>query len=448
MLYRGIETKILEWLSGDRRALVIDGARQVGKTYTIRRCLKQAKVNYIEINLIEDQEAKKAFAVSKSIQDLTVNLSAVTSRELIKGSTVIFIDEVQELKEIVTMIKFWVDEGSYRFILSGSLLGVELQALRSAPVGYIHELKMYPLDFVEFLTASGVTDTVIDHLRDSFINKKPVGDVIHDKMMQHFRRYLVVGGMPQAVQEYVDSGNIGAVGEIQRDILNYYKRDFTKYEEGKVRLLLTSVYEAIPSQILKQNRRFNYADIKKGLRFEKIENTFVWLYKSGVVLPAFNSTEPKLALKLNEKNSLVKLYYSDVGLLTYSCGDAMRRDILFGEGAANLGGIYENAVIQELSAHGYPVYYYNSKKLGELDFVIEHDGGVLPIEVKSGKDYYVHSAVNNVLENMGFGIESAIVFGRYDIAVSGKVTYYPVYMSTFLSEKTEMPILSPVQVSL
>ena len=126
----------------------------------------------------------------------------------------------------------------------------------------------------------------------------------------------------------------------------------------------------------------------------------------------------------------------------------MRRDIMFGEGAANLGGIYENAVIQELSAHGYPVYYYNSKKLGELDFVIEHDGGVLPIEVKSGKDYYVHSAVNNVLENMGFGIESAIVFGRYDIAVSGKVTYYPVYMSTFLSEKTEMPILSPVQVSL
>ena len=257
MLYRGIETKILEWLSGDRRALLIDGARQVGKTYTIRRCLKQAKVNYIELNLIEDQEAKRAFAVSKSIQDLTVNLSAVTSRELIKGSTVIFIDEVQELKEIVTMIKFWVDEGSYRFILSGSLLGVELQALRSAPVGYIHELKMYPLDFVEFLTASGVTDTVIDHLRDSFINKKSVGDVIHDKMMQHFRRYLVVGGMPQAVQEYVDSGNIGAVGEIQRDILNYYKRDFTKYEEGKVRLLLTSVYEAIPSQLLKQNRRFN-----------------------------------------------------------------------------------------------------------------------------------------------------------------------------------------------
>ena len=445
MLERKVEKSILSWLANDRKALLIDGARLVGKTYTIRRCLKLVNADYLEVNLLESPDLVNALAESRSVQDLTVNLSAATGHELKKGKTVIFIDEVQEYKEIVTMIKFWVDEGSYRYILSGSLLGIELNALRSAPVGYVHELKMYPLDFEEFLMASGIQEQVLDHLKQCFINKTQVGSVVHEKMMQHFYRFLVVGGMPQAVQEYVESGNISRVEEIQKDIITFYKRDFTKYEDEDSRLMLNAVYESIPSQLLRQNRRFNYADIKKGLRFERLENSFIWLYKSGVVLPAFNCTEPKIALKLSEKSSLVKLYYSDTGLLTCVCGSAMRKEILFGESKVNLGGVMENAVIQELSAHEKKVYYYNSKRLGELDFVIEHNGSVVPIEVKSGKDYYVHSAINNVMEVSDFGINEAIVFSGQDVAVEGRIVYYPVYMATFVREDESDIILKPIE---
>lgn len=444
MLNRRIEKEIYEWIEAGRSALMIDGARQVGKTYTIRHCLQTAGSDYVELNLIENPDALRAFTASRSADDLKINLSAITSHNLTEGKTIIFIDEVQESKEIVTLIKFWVDDGRFRYILSGSLLGVELKTLRSAPVGYVHELRMFPMDFEEFMEAAGVTDTVRTHLKECFRTKKTVGESVHEKMMTLFRRYLVTGGMPQAVSEYVETGNINRVGEIQRDIINYYKRDFTKYESESAGLMLTSIYDLIPAELLKQNRRFNYADIKKGLRFEKVENSFIWLYKAGVVLHAFNTTEPKVSLKLNEKNSLVKLYYSDVGLLTYACGSALRRNILFADNEVNLGGVYENAVLQQLVSCGYDVYYYNSKKLGELDFVIEYNGSVLPIEVKSGKDYYVHSAIENVLQKSDFGIKEAMVFSGYDISVTENITYYPIYMAGFLREEAEMTVVDAI----
>ncbi len=446
MLTRKIEKEITNWINNDRRALLIDGARQVGKTYSIRKCLQQSNRDFVEVNLIENNDARLALSKSDSVQDLIINLSAATGHSFIENQTIVFIDEVQEERDVVTKVKFWVDDGRFKFVLSGSLLGIELKALRSAPVGYVTEKTMYPLDFEEFITASGVTEEVIAHLKECFDNKKPLGELIHKKMMQLFNRYLVVGGMPDAVQEFVSTGNISTVGSIQRDIMQYYKRDFTKYEKDDKKLLLTSIYDLIPGQLLKQNRRFNYADIKKGLRFDKLENSFLWLYKAGVVLPSFNVTEPKIALKLNEKSSLVKLYYSDVGLLTQACDDALRKEILFGDGNANLGGIYENAVIQQMTAHGFDVYYYNSKKLGELDFVVEYGGKVVPIEVKSGKDYYVHSAISNVTYNSEFDIEEAFVFTGYDLTTDGKITYYPIYMSTFLSTHVDLPILEPIEI--
>ncbi|SDB22946.1 ATP-binding protein [Eubacterium oxidoreducens] len=445
MLKRIIEDQINDWIRNGRKALLVDGARQVGKTYSIRKCLQESGRDYVEINLLENEEVTKALALSKSVRDLTVNISIATGHNFIKGETIVFIDEVQELKEVVTLIKFWVDEGSYRYVLSGSLLGIKLHALRSAPVGYVHEIKMYPLNFTEFSFANGITETVWEHVKKCFFDKTPVGENIHNKMMTLFQRYLIVGGMPQAVQEFVDNGNIGRVSEIQRDIIEFYKRDFTKYEDKNKRLILTKIYESIPAQLLKQNRRFNYADIKKGLRFERVENSFVWLYKAGVILHAFNTTEPKISLKLNEKSNLVKLYYGDVGLLTYMYGDTLRKEILFGEGRSNLGGIFENFVIQELSTHEYDVYYYNSKKMGELDFVIEDKGTVLPIEVKSGKDYYYHSAINNVIKSKEFDIKSAVVFTSYDISIAGNISYLPIYMTSLFASDRKYPILDPIE---
>ncbi len=444
MLERKIENDILTWIRSSETALLVSGARQVGKTYSIRKCLKEEGCDYLEINLIEEPELIAALSRCNTVEDLILILSTAKGYTFTKGRTILFIDEVQELKDIVTKVKFWVDEGSFRYILSGSLLGVELRSLRSAPVGYLTELKMYPLDIEEFLSVSGVTVDTISYLHICFDEQKPVDEYVHQKIMQHFVRYLVVGGMPAAVQEYVTSGDISKVTVIQRNIIEMYKLDFTKYENEDKKLMLISVFGQIPSQLMKQNRRFNFSDIKKGLRFERLEDSFLWLTNAGVTIPVFNTTAPRVSLSQNEKSSLLKLYSSDVGLLSCQYGNAMRLKILTGDNSVNLGGIYENAVAQELNSHGFPMYFYNSHKNGELDFVIEQDNNVVPIEVKSGKDYYVHSAISKACDNKEYGIETAYVLGNCNVSVDGKIRYMPVYFSAFIRDDVVLPILSPL----
>ena len=354
MLERKAENKIRAWIREGKTALLVSGARQVGKTWSIRRCLEQESCHYLELNLIQEPDLIPVLEHCSSVEDLIINLSAAKSFSFRKGETILFIDEVQEFKEIVTRVKFWVDEGSFRYVLSGSLLGIELQSLRSAPVGYLTEIKMFPLDFEEFLTASGVPAETLEHLRNCFDQCKPVQELVHQKMMQHFQRYLVVGGMPAAVQEYVSTGDINQVTIIQHNIIELYKLDFTKYEKQEKKLMLIAVYDQIPSQLLKQNRRFNYSDIKKGLRFERLEDSFLWLAAAGVAIPVYNATEPRVALSQNAKSSLLKLYFSDVGLLTCQYGNSIRMKVLLGDNSVNLGGVYENAVAQELNTHGFP----------------------------------------------------------------------------------------------
>ncbi len=444
MLQRKAEKKIREWIRSSKTALLVSGARQVGKTWSIRSCLRAEECDWLEINLIEEPELIPALAQCDSAADLVVMLSAAKNYSFTRGKTILFIDEVQELKEIVTKIKFWVDEGSFRYILSGSLLGVELRNIRSAPVGYLSEVEMFPLDLEEFLSASGVTAETVRYLHDCFEEEKPVIEIVHQKMMQHFRRYLVVGGMPAAVQEYVDSGDIGRVSAIQRNIIELYKMDFSRYEQEEKKLMLISIYEQVPEQLMKQNRRFNYSDVKKGLRFERLEDSFLWLSAAGVILPVYNATEPRVALRQNAKSSLLKLYSSDVGLLTCQYGNAARVRILTGDSYVNLGGIYENAVAQELNAHGFPMFFYNSHKNGELDFLIERDLHVVPIEVKSGKDYYVHSAISKAADNPEYDIENAYVLVNGNVSRDGKLLYIPVYMSSFIRDDAVLPLLPPV----
>jgi len=444
MIIRQIEEKIDNWIKKERNALLIEGARQVGKTFTIRECLKRSGTDHLEINLIDEPDLISIFEKSSSVKELTENLSLAKNHRFIKHKTILFIDEVQEYKDILTRIKFWVDEGSYRYILSGSLLGIELIDLRSAPVGYLNTIRMYPLDFQEFLKASGVIEDTFMTLQNAFDNKKPLSDTVHKKMMEHFRRYLVIGGMPAAVQKYISDGDMNAVSEIQANIILQYKKDFTKYETKDKKFMIEAVYDRIPSELLKQNRRFSYTKIKNGLKYERIEDSFLWLKAAGVAIFVCNATEPRLSLKQNEKSSLVKIYLSDVGLLTQQYGSNVKLDILLDKSAVNCGGIYENAVAMELSKHGFDTWYYNSRKLGELDFVIEYKNSVLPIEVKSGKDYYIHSAINNVLNIPDFEINEAIVFSNYNLSTNGKITYLPIYMSTLLKKDVSLPILKPI----
>lgn len=442
MIERKAEKRINSWIENPKRAMLVTGARQVGKTFLIRNCLINSGSDFVEINLLQNEQYIKALNQSNTIDDLKLNFSALLNRSFTDGKTILFIDEVQECKEIVTKIKFWVDDGRIKFILSGSLLGVELRDLRSAPVGYMDEIDMFPLDFEEFLFASGVTEETITYLKQCYLKKEPVNEIVNEKMMTHFFRYLVVGGMPAAVSEYLESGNIGEVSLIQEGIIRQYKRDFTQYETQDKKLMLTSIFEQIPSQLLKQNRRFNYSDIQKKLRFERLEDSFLWLKYSGVAIATTNVTEPRVSLLQNEKRSLVKLYSSDIGLLTFQYGSSLRNGILLGDRTINLGGVYENFVAQELTAHNFPSYFYCSHNVGELDFVIEHDQSVLPIEVKSGKDYYVHSAIKNVADNVEYGVREAYVLANCNIEKDGKIVYLPIYMCSFISDEVEYPVLS------
>ena len=294
---------------------------------------------------------------------------------------------------------------------------------------------MYPLDFEEFLQTAQIGQDTINSLRKSFDNRSPVMDAVNEKMMELFIRYLMVGGMPEAVVAYAETKNINKVVEIHKDIIRQYKLDFTQYEAENKRLLLGNVYDLIPAELLKQNRRFVVSDLKKGLHYERSENTFLWLRKAGVAIASFNATEPRIPLKLNEKRSLFKLFLSDVGMLTSIYGMGTKNMLLTRDSNLNAGGIYENVVATELTSKGYTCYYYNSNRLGELDFVIEYKGKALPIEVKSGKDYTVHSALNNCLNNPEYEMTEGIVFANCNIKKDGKVTYFPVYMVMFLDNE-------------
>ena len=442
MLHRKIENDIVNWLKNENKALLIDGARQVGKTYIIRKVLKDEHCDYIEFNLLKTPEIVGLLATCETVDDLITNLSLFSKKQFIKGRTVIFFDEIQEFKEITTKIKFWVDEGSFKFVFSGSLLGVELKNIKSAPVGYLRTITMYPMDFEEFLQIYNFTDELREALHNSFMERKPVNEEVHKRMMKIFNTYLNVGGMPSAVERFNQTKNLEDVISEHEDIVVQYKKDFTRYEQEDKKPYLTQIYDLIPAELNSQTKRFNFADLKKGLRYERSEENFIWLASAGVALPSYNVTEPTVPLLLNEKSSLFKLFLSDVGMLTTLYGRATKMKLLSGDQNVNFGAIYENVVAQELKAHGFKLNYFNSRKSGELDFVIEYNGRILPIEVKSGKDYNRHSALNNVLSISNYAVEEAFVLSNYNVSVVDKIVYYPIYMLMFIKEDAlKMPTL-------
>lgn len=439
MLERKIEKEIVQWIKNDNKALLIDGARQVGKTYLIRKALKDCDCEYVEFNLLNSSMLINVLKKSESVDDLITNLSLFSNKPLNKGKTFLFFDEIQEFKELATKIKFWVDEGSFRYIFSGSLLGVELKNIKSAPVGYLRTITMYPLDFEEFLQLYNFNDELKLSLKKSFIDKIPVNESVHEKMMQIFNMYLNVGGMPSAVDKFKETKNLELVLKEHNDIISQYKKDFTKYETEDKKPYLTHIYDLIPAELNSSNKRFNCSNLKKGLKYSRSEDNFIWLENAGVAIPTYNVTEPVLPLLLNEKSSLFKLFLSDVGMLTSMYGKSTKMQILANDQDINNGALYENVVAQELKAHGFKLYYYNSKKYGELDFVIEYKGKVLPIEVKSGKSYQRHSALNNIMDVPNYAIDEAYVLSNYNVEVKGNITYYPIYMLMFITDETILP---------
>lgn len=433
MLTRTVDRILIDHFKISKTALLIEGARQIGKTFSIRQFGKKFKT-YIEINFIEQPEAISLFKDLSNTKDLLARLSLFTKQKLIKRDTLIFFDEVQICPEVIAYIKFLVDEGSYNYILSGSLLGIEINDLRSVPVGYLTIKRMFPLTFREFALNLGLNSSILENLETSFKEKKPVDDFIHKKMMELFRVYLVVGGMPAAVNRYIETNNLNEVIDIQNQIVNLYKKDITQYDKNN-KLAIAQIFELIAPQLNSQNKRFIIKDIKSGVKFDRYENSFLWLKDAGFALPVYNVETPKIPLKLSKSRSLFKLFMSDVGLLASEYSQGIQLKIISGDDKLNYGAIFENYIAQELTACEHDLYYYNNKKRGELDFLIEYDGEVLPIEVKSGKDYKVHRALSNIMDCGEFNLNRALIFNNSNLKVEGKLTYAPIYMAMFLKQE-------------
>lgn len=430
MLFRKIKKQIEDWLSNGKDALLITGARQVGKSFIIRETLKEKAVDFIEFNFIKQTKLLDIFksAIEEDADKFLLALRVAANKKL-KDGTVVFFDEIQECKEIVTIIKFLVEQGKFKYILSGSLLGVELTDLRSAPVGYLTTIDMYPMDFEEFLIANGLGDDVINELKKCYTQLIPVNEFVHDKIIEAFYKYLIVGGMPDAVQTYLVSNDFVQVSKVHEKIQREYRKDFTKYEKlAKLKLIKT--YDLIPSELNTQNKRYTFTNLDKELRFDRYENSFNWLIDAGVSLPVYNVTEFEIPLEASKKSNLFKLFLSDVGLLTTAYGSATILKLLDKGKEINCGSMFENAIAQELTAHGFKPYYFNNKKHGEVDFLVEHNSELLPIEVKSGKDYQKHSALSYFMSTRQF--RNAMVLSNFNVSEKDKITYLPIYMIMFI----------------
>ena len=414
----------------NRTALLIDGARQVGKTYLVREFAHTHYQHLVEFNFIEDPDLTRMFGKPRKADDILMRMELASDEPMQPGNTLVFLDEIQQCKEVATAIKFLVDDGRYDFILSGSLLGVELEDIRSVPTGYLTEIRMFPLDFEEFCWSQGVSEDVFTMLRDHFERRIPVDEFVHDRLKRLFSQYLVIGGMPAAVASFTDNKSIGDVRTIQENITHEYRRDISQYARREDRLHIRSIYDLIPGELNNPNKRFTFSKIEKNARFRTTAADFDWLAAANVAIPAYNVDEPKRPLKMSMERNLFKLFYSDVGLLTGSFLKSTSLDILDGVEDVNYGSIYENLVAQELTAHGFDdLYYYNSKKLGELDFLIQdRNDNVIPLEIKSGKGYKRHRALDNVLAADTYHIQQGCVLGPDNVSVSGKVTCLPIYM--------------------
>ena len=435
MLKRKISEYIKHFYEVNKGALLLAGARQIGKTYSVRQFAKENFKYLVEINFVESPEAIDIFSNARSCDDILLRLSAFTDKPLVKGETLVFFDEVQRCPEIVTAIKFLVDDGRYRYIMSGSLLGVELNNLRSVPVGYMDIKYMFPLDLEEFMWAVGVKTEIIETLKYAWERRERVDDFVHKKMIEVFRLYLIVGGMPAAVMAYKANNNMQEVMDSQREIVRLYRADISQYDTER-QLKIKEVFDLIPSELNSKSKRFFIKSLNQRARAEMYQNEFLWLKDAGVAIPTFNIEEPKSPLMLASTRNLFKLFSNDVGLLACQYSDGIQLKILTGDDAVNHGAVYENVVAQELLAHGFEnLYYYNSKRMGEVDFVVERQGNVFPIEVKSGKDYARHRALNNILDCPEYTIPEAIVLCNDNLTVKEKVVYAPIYMTMFLHKE-------------
>ncbi len=431
------------------KILLVNGARQIGKSYLIRYVGQKLFSHFVEINLREDMEGDQVFADVHTSNDLYMRLSNYYSKPLgNKSNTLVFLDEIQSYPHLMTMLKFLNQESRYRFIASGSQLGIALSETPSVPLGSVTIEQMYPLDFEEFLWATGIGKEWIDNIREHFIHEQALDESTHNILLKRFQYYLLVGGLPEAINNYLADRNMVRVRQTHRDIHNLYRIDASQYDEEH-KLKIRKIYDLIPSNLENKKKRIVYKNIedKKGKTFSDYADEFEYLTNSGVALEVSAISNPRFPLAESDQKKLVKLYLNDVGLLTNLLYELNVNAVLQDIKSINLGTVYESVVAQELVAHGFKLHYYDNKKKGEVDFLVDdHDNlTVLPLEIKSGKNYTEHSALTNFLETADYGINRAVVFSNErEIFKKKGVTYLPIYYCMFLNNKhSNKPVILP-----
>ena len=437
MLYRKIESTIESHLKSDsKKILLIDGARQVGKTYIIRHVGQKLYDNFIEINMVEDAMGDRLFANTKTVEDFYLQVSMLEGHKMkSKENTLIFIDEIQAYPHLLTLLKFLSQDDKFTYIASGSLLGVTLAQTSSIPMGSIRKIRMFPLDFEEFLYANGMNELVISSMRKKFERLEALDEPMHNKMMDFFRKYLLVGGLPDAVNSYLAEKNIQSVREIQSEIHDYYAADASKYDEEK-KLKIRRIYDLIPSNMENKKKRVIAQNIenRRGKTFNDYSDEFEYLISAGIALNVQAISNPVFPLIESTGKNLLKLYLNDVGILTGILYGNNIRAVLDDERSINLGSVYESVVASELIAHGHKLFYYDNRNKGEVDYLIDdYDSlSAVPIEVKSGKDYTVHSALNAFVQNEDYHIKKAfVVSNERAVTQKGKIVYIPIYYIMF-----------------
>ena len=434
MLHRKAYDKLLEWKKEPRKkALCIMGARQIGKTTVVRQFGKEQYERFVEINFITQPDAVKIFDGNLDADSIIVALTAFAQTEMIPGKTLVLLDEIQVCPNARTAIKFLVEDGRFDYVESGSLLGVKYKEVRSYPVGFEEPYKMYPMDLEEFLWANKVPESTIEYLKTCYNTQLAVLPAVHDTLCKLFYSYIVVGGMPDVVQTYVDTHDIARVIARQSEILELYRQDIAQYAQGSDKQKIKAIFDSIPSQLNDKNRRFVLSAVSAGARQLRYSDSFNWLSDAGVALPCFNVEAPQPPLRLNEKHSLFKLFFGDTGLLCAACMENVQFGVLNGDLQINMGSILENMIAQQLKGNGFSLNYFDSKRTGEIDFVVQNGLGVELIEVKSGSDYRKHPALNKMLGVAEWKFRKATVLCKGNIEEVDGVRYLPWYMVMFMT---------------
>lgn len=438
MLFRKIRESIRRHLTSDsNKILLVDGARQVGKTFIIRDIGQAHFPGYIEINLLEDSERDRRFSNVHTTEDFYLQVSMLAGEKMTgKKDTLIFLDEIQAYPHLFTLLKFLKQEDRFTYICSGSLLGVTLAQTSSIPIGSVEMIQMYPLDFEEFLIANGFHTDAIRVLHDKHRQLESMSPETHENLMRLFRNYLLTGGLPDAVNSFLAEHNMVRLRTIHRDIHAFYAADASKYEKEK-KLRIRRIYDMIPSVMENKKKRIviKAIDNVKGKTYRDYEDAFEYLISAGIALEARAVSTPVFPLAENSTKNLLKLYFNDVGILTFLLYGHNANAILDDVTGINLGAVYESVVASELTAHGHRLYYYDNRKKGEVDFLInDYDSlQVVPVEVKSGKDYYIHRAMNTFLDNKDYPVREGIVLSNNGTRHrENNIRYLPVYDVMFL----------------